>query len=419
MKFNKFNFKKFNFKMEEKLKYRLLSVVLAISLWYIVIGIENPIVEKEFTKVPIIYKNADILSSQNLTFVGQKIDSVDLKIRGKTNSFVGLKVQDIIAEVDLKDYSDENTELRVKYILPEGLTIISKSIGELQIKLEELVTKEVKIELGQVNKPSDKFTVQIQKMEPETVVIKGAKSQVESVAKVEALVDFAQINQESRNLPIYALDTNNNTIDGLEFSQSFTNVVFSITETKKLPIELVTVGELAKGTKVTKKEMSKTEVSVKGKPTILKSIDKIKTDDLDLTKIKSGESAELGLIIPEGLELIDKEKTVSVKYVFDQEIVKDFDIPKDKIEIRNKNDNIKNVVIKDSVTNIMVKVSGLKSKIDQLSQDSIKLYIDAEKIMLFEGVEIEQETKIPIEYDPIEGVKIYSIFPQNLTIEVK
>lgn len=398
--------------MTNNLKLKILSLLIAVFLWLFVIGSVNPTIEKEYSNVPITYKNLDTVYDENKTLVGDKDIKVNIKVQGATNDFIRVKYTDIKAEVDLKDFNPNHTEIPIKYTLPEGLRIKEVSQRAIPVRVEQVVNKEVKVDIVLEGKPADDLVIKKSALVPETIAVTGPESVIQSVDLARAMVDMASITDETtRNIPLEVVNSQGEIIQGVEMSQTFVNASFDVSKVVKLPVKLKTKGELPDGVVEVSKELSQNEVSVLIDPEKVDKYTEIETKEFDLSQVGNSGSYDLALEIPEDIKLSNQELEIDLKYNVDVPATKKITVPIKSIEYRNLNENFKASVPGD-IKEVEVEISGMKSKVDPTSKDGIKLFLDLKDIK-------EGESKVKIQNENVAGVKVLAIAPGELKINVE
>ena len=83
---------------------RLLSVVLALFLWFYVVAVENPYSERKITKIPIQFVNHEELESRGLAIDYSDVQTMDVVISGSRSDVMKVRADEITATVDLTGY---------------------------------------------------------------------------------------------------------------------------------------------------------------------------------------------------------------------------------------------------------------------------------------------------------------------------
>lgn len=394
--------------MTDNLKLKLISLASAILLWIYVVASVNPTVEKEFRNIPIVYKNLDYIYSQGLDVLGERDTSVDVTLSGNTNDFIKINESDIRAEVDLTNYDEGSTSIPISFYAPEGLTITDTSISAVPIKIEKVISKELKVELHQEGTPGDNFAVVVGSIIPETIVVEGARSLVDRATSAVAVQDMEEISSDTtRNVPVFILDSNGEGVPGLDLSQNFVNVSYDTYKVESVPIEFVTEGSYKDDISINSVELSQEEVSIMIPVSTNAIPETIKTKVFDLSQIDQSESYPLSLEVPEGVRLRDPNVEISVIYDISPKVDKTFTIRSTDIEIRNSSHD--DVEIED--TNVRFVLSGKEELISQVKKEDINLFIDAE------GLSAGRHN-LRIQVEDMEDITVKQINPERINVQL-
>ena len=120
---------KINLKNNTGLK--ILSLVIAICLWYMIGNIDDPVTIDTYT-IPVQIINGDVLKSNNKAYEITEGDSVTFTVRGKSSILDKLKESDFKAEADLAKLSLVNS-------VPIDVTV-SRYADEVDITLGRINT---------------------------------------------------------------------------------------------------------------------------------------------------------------------------------------------------------------------------------------------------------------------------------------
>jgi len=149
--------KKLQEKIMKDIGWKLLSLVIAIALWFMVINIEHPVTTRIYTQT-ITMKNIDALTQQGLTVLNKgQIENmkVSAKIKAQRTALDRLTQykNNIRAVVDFSKLenikSGDTVSLDVSFLLPDsagtGFEIVSQSPERAEIIVEKLAAKRVPI----------------------------------------------------------------------------------------------------------------------------------------------------------------------------------------------------------------------------------------------------------------------------------
>ena len=399
-------------KIKNNLRLKLFSVILAILLWSFVIGYENPTINTQYSNIPIVLKNIDKVEEKGLTIGGDKESTVNVTLRGQTNSFINVKSSDIKAEVDLSQYDENDKIFPIRFNVPQGLSIVDKSTATAPITLEKIKSKEIKVEVKLEGKPAaENQVIEVAAYQPETIVVEGAESLIQSVEKAVAIVDSNEItNETNRNIPLVVLNSAGEQVTGITQTHGYVNVTFNVNIIKKLPIVLETVNEFSEGITEITRELSQSDVSVRGTPDVMSKIEVIKTHPLDLSTVLTDGKYDLTLDLPEGVRLASDQVKVEVKFILDKIITKELKVDINKIEFRKKPQGFNIKVLNEQKT-IDLEVIGLKSKVNPINEDALKPYIDLSGLGL--GTH-----ELELKFENINDISIENINPKTVKVSI-
>lgn len=80
----------------------ILSLLIAIILWFYVMNEIDPVITKKYRAVPVHYVNEEELEHRGLRIANASKDiAVDISLKGKRSQLMGYKAQNLQANVDL------------------------------------------------------------------------------------------------------------------------------------------------------------------------------------------------------------------------------------------------------------------------------------------------------------------------------
>ena len=160
---------------------KFFSLLLAISLWFFVMGEREA--EFSFSEVPLVLLN----KSDDLIITTQTADSVSLRVRGSRGILATLSSSSIKAMINLEGVRAGTTTFRNlvdKVKLPNGVKVTAISPAELSVTVEPLVTKIVPVQLTTKGILKEGYEISRISVTPEFVEVRLAKSEADELEKV-------------------------------------------------------------------------------------------------------------------------------------------------------------------------------------------------------------------------------------------
>ena len=176
---------------------KILSLLIAILIWVVVKNVQDPMLVKVITRIPVTIVNESYLASNlevPLLIEGQ--DTVNVKVKGRESVVKELKREDFTAIADMTQIISMETTPRMVPVKVscEGLldSDISVTPGNIQVDIEEQTSVEKIIAVNTGDTIPDKnYEVGVLKANPEKVTISGPESIVNKIDRVVALVDVS------------------------------------------------------------------------------------------------------------------------------------------------------------------------------------------------------------------------------------
>ena len=295
---------------------KLISLLLAIALWYYAVG-EESIEVTRIVPLRIIVKNQQMsilktsAKAAQVTFVAPRALLSDLTREGiRAVHEIGneaKKAGDYSFRLEPREIKIQNPQIRITKIEPEII----------QITLDELIAQKMPVKPNLVGEPAFGYKVEEAQIEmsPNAVMVEGPKRQLQKIEsiKTEKIDLVGRVRSLRRTV---ALDLPENV---KLLSEPYIDLyvpIYEASDEKKvenIPVKLVT-GKSGNR----KAEIQPPDVSLilRGSQ---KRFETLKPEDIlvlaDISALSSGEYAlPLKVVLPEGVSLKD-EKPVTVKVI--------------------------------------------------------------------------------------------------------
>lgn len=301
---------------------KVISVLIAITIWIYIIIVIDPSVEVTVRDIPIQFAGEEQLLENGLSVVSESASTVTVTVRGSRKRMGSYDMRDVIARVDMSDIRTEGTTtLPIDVVIPfEHDSVSSKTPYSVDIVTEKNVEKTLDIEVQTSNHLADGFMPGDITVEPETITIEGAESVVEMINRAAVTLDYASadvdIDVES-SVQLYG-------VDGAEITERdvLAARISKSVETAKihcpvLRIKTVNVNlnfDLNNAWDFDQSRYSANPetVSIYGDNGVTANIDAIQTEPISLEQFNDTEKIKVKLIIPEGVKVMDDITEVEV-----------------------------------------------------------------------------------------------------------
>lgn len=192
---------------------KLLSLAIAVVLWLLVTGQNEPVTAH-------LNVQLNFIRPQALEISNDPPRTVDVMLTGSRNKLDDLTSLDLVATVDLADQRAGERVLRLadkaQITLPQGIKIDGFQPSAIPIRLEEVIDRQVNVEPKLEGKPADGYEVYSVYPNKGSVNVRGPESHVNSLQKVITESIWLAGRKESFIAQNVAIDVPDPKVDLLE-----------------------------------------------------------------------------------------------------------------------------------------------------------------------------------------------------------
>ncbi len=404
--------------LTNNLGLKLLAFFIAVLLWFVVVNIDDPSTKTTYTNIPVIVTNTEVLATEQQTFqIVDDTQTIRVTVKAKRSVLKKVKKENIIAVADMK-------ELTLKTQIPIDITI--KGINDkyeavalprnLQVKLEDEETKKFPIVPTTSGTVRDGYLLGEIKAIPEKVTIRGPKSVIDRISRVEAAVNVSGLSKDTvlpSELVLYdgegvvidqTLLTNNLGMDGVD-------VNVELLHTKSVPLEFDTSEiEARAGYEFDRITYEPQEISISGSIEKLDTISSIiiPASALQMNNLtgKTEKIINVAEYLPESIQLSDENAgSVVVTIYIEKNGTKTFGISIGAITVDNLDESFKltyatidevEFIIRGSKELLEAYVPEGNVSIDLGEYDKVGTYNVPVSVRVPEGCKLEETPTVTI-----------------------
>lgn len=389
---------------------KILSVIFATLLWFYVITEQNPVVPKEIT-IPVKIVNAESLNRNNLVVLDNSGSYyITLKLKGKKELLDTVNQNTVNAYADISNYITvgENTVPVVVNGIPEGISVTSRSEHNIKVILDNKLVVQRPVSVGITGNPKGGLAYLDAVLTPSEVILTGAESIINTVKTVKVDVDIAGVDTSiNKSLPIRLLDEAGKDVYGIQLDTQRINVSVPISNTKRVPIQLVLEGEPAAGYVIANNQIQPMEILVTGNQQALDSLIAISTTKQIINNLTEDITVKVILDLPEGIKLVNANEEINAVIDIQKVITNTVDIS--NIEFNNLDP--KYIVDNTTARTIRLTIRGPEKLLEDV-QNNVNLYVDLANAKDGEGTYEILVNKSPL-------VEILSIEPSSIGLKIK
>lgn len=360
---------------------KALAFLSALTLWFIVVNIEDPIMTQTYNNIPVSVVNVEVLAEANQTYqIVDDTQNVSVTVRAKRTVLNKIKSDDIVVVADMK-------ELALKSQIPLQVVIHGyegnyeeaySTPRNLQVKLEEEQTKKFPIVPTTTGTVRDGYALGEIKAVPENISIRGPQSVIGRISRVEAAVSVSGLSTDTvlqSELVLY--DGDNNVIDQSLLANNLgaegVAVSVQLLSTKNIPVEFDTSEiRAADGYEFTGIKYEPQEIQLAGTKEALASVEKIRIPASALAqtglRARKEQIVDVTEFLPENLRLTDENaNSIVVTIGIEKNGTKTYEISIGSIVVKGLSEDLSLKYEKADV--VEVQIRGPKEALESFAAD--------------------------------------------------
>ncbi len=388
----------------------VLSLLIAIALWFYVVGQVNPNTTKKITDVPIIIVNEEVLNQDGLAIAEVEQKTVDVTIEGNRNTIKDIQATDINVTADVGALKEGQHPVTLSINVPGNVTAKKISAKSIKIKIEQRISKKFPVEpqfSGLENTDVEPGRISVN---PETIEVSGAASLVNKVNKVIANVDTNEIKEVDTTLKVRveAIEENGQSIEHLQYSEGWAEIEATLMKVKTVSLEVLTTGEVDDSVELDRIEFPDT-ITIKGPKEDVKDIEKITAEKIDIGGITATTSFPLVPQLPKDIEIASGSKKMELTVKIKEQEKKTVTYDASDLKIDNLGQDLLAFPKEGKIT---VTLLGSPKSIESFSKGDLILFVD----LLGKTV---GEDSFPIQYTTEKKIQRVTIVPEEIVVDIK
>lgn len=364
-------------KITDNLGLKIASVVAAFVLWMVVVNIDDPVINRTYTGIPVEILNEDIIEEEGKCYeVLGGTDTVTVVVSAKRSVLDDISRDHIKATADVRALTFLDTiPIEVKVTrFADAIDSVTSRTENVQLKLENVVEKTVPLDIDVVGEVEETYMLNSVTPKFDKVEVRGPESLVDKVASANCEVDVDGFNtDESVIVPITLTDQNgagfsNDKIDIVQKNVSVNVVIWA---TKEVPVTCASSGTPAEGYSVVGTPViSPASVVITGRSAYLSSMTSVIIPPEYVSVMGARETVNqtvnLNSFLPDGITFVDDSFGGDVDVTVDIEANdrKVIDVPVSNITVENVPEGYKATMV-DIGPTVSVEIQGKGDSFDR------------------------------------------------------
>lgn len=354
---------------EKRLIIPIICFFLAFGLWFYVENLENPIRERDLSKVPVEIHNVEYLNNYELTLSPNKEYYATLKLSGPSTDLYKVKPSDFKLSVDLSEYGLAKGVKKVPIKIeesPNNITIKNTNTLTIDLTIESLIEKEIEIQSNLIVNTDHGYTASIMQLDPNIVTVSGPESQVNKVSSVIIEGEIDGLKQDTDQIfKVKAVDESGKEVTGINLSSEEIEVNIKVNKGKDVPVKINYTGTLKDGGKLKSLDLSNSTIELIGSNEVLDNINEVSTEMIDLSQYSIGDTITASIVVPNNVEIAPGDEKITINITGYKLTSKELDI---EVNITGLEEGFDLEVANNT---IKVKVTAYEDEIDSVTVDKI------------------------------------------------
>ena len=308
-------------KILNNLPLKIISIIIAIVIWYVVTSVSDPIVTRTFSDIPVQITNASYIAEGRKTYqVSEQYQSIAVSIKGNRSVVKGVTADDITVTADLTQIVTMDTDpvyvpvtAVCSGISSNSNVTIHTQTATIPIEIEDVDSAQfpISVDVGDTQ-PAKEYEIGEQTADPDTITISGPESLIQKISSVVAKVDVSGMSQSGTvKGTLVVIDKNLDEMSETQMEAEYTGTPeqgYQVTDITTTPEEITVAGSdealsalAANGNKLT---IPAELINIDGQSSdtdITVDIGDVLSDDSDMMITSSAETVTVHVsILPNG-----------------------------------------------------------------------------------------------------------------------
>lgn len=391
----------------------LWAFMLALAVWIAAVTAADPDqVHPLASAVPLEI----VGQSSNLVLSTDFPRQVNVTLRAPTSVWdkITANPSSVRAILDLSGLSDGEHTVNIQVQVSEQpVRIVSVTPARVALTLGLLDSRTLPVDLTLAGQPAVGYQAGDATLDPVSIVVAGAQSVVEKVAKARISLSLDGIRESiDESLPVEVLDANGEAVTGLSVSPQSVHVTLPVGQQggyRDLAVKVVVRGQVASGYRLSNISVFPPVVTVySSDPTVVSALPGVvETQPLDLQNASDDITIRLDLSLPVGVSVVG-EQTVLIQAGISP-IQSSLTMSNEAIQVVGLAAGLNAQVLPETVDVI---VSGPLPLLDTLTRQDINVIVD------LTGLPVGTHQLRPKVEVLISDVSVESILPSTIEVTI-
>lgn len=297
----------------ENMGIKLLALAISIILWIFGVLAENPEVTREF-ECEIRLNNLNRRDYK----LASNLPKARVMVTTSRTELISLDISRVYASVDMENVSEGISVLPVQVTLPQGVSFVSKRPESVTVNILKLYMKRVPVE-PRIEGPAFGYYLEDLEYTPLEVEVRAPRNEIDQITHAIATLRLMDAQEGTiHDDPAVELITGSGA--SIRHAEVYPQQIRSRARIERWkpeerPVSVVIQGEPASGYRYRESEVEPDVVMVTAAPELLRAMNSVETETVDITGIQAGlkRTVKLKQLGPRAFPLNPDRVTVTIK----------------------------------------------------------------------------------------------------------
>lgn len=377
----------------ENIGLKILSLLIAVFLWFIVINITDPVIPKTYKNVPVDIINSEVITNSGRTLEilddSDIISNVIIKAPRSVIRELGNSTDQLKAIADMRYLSADETSVPISFTVTkyaDKIESVNPSKEDISVRIENRKTVMLPISATTSGEIESGYVVGNISQDQNQVRVSGPQSIISQIsyASVDVQVTgFKEKISTYADIVLYDKDGEEIESKNVELSVGSVRVDVEILATKRVAISLESSGNPAEGYATTGViESDVDSIIIAGTPAAIDRLDtvRIPAGQLNVNGLSSSLKTVINVVdyLPVGVRLADTSFSglINVTVYIEEYQEKTFSVYLRNIEVRNIPDGFKSTKWDDDNDYVEFVLVGLNQNLEKVQISQLNFAVD-------------------------------------------
>jgi Uncharacterized protein conserved in bacteria len=308
-------------KRDGQIVIKIICVIASFILWLYLANSENP-ETPDTIKVPVTLENVETLSDMGLVVVKSEKE-VTLRVKGPMLEINALNNKSFVLSADISPSVGLKRGInRIQVNIdskPDNITIVDPEGLRIEVEIDNLMEKTVPVRVSSNITVKEGFKQFNAIVSPSSAYISGPEQYVKNVTHALAKVDIKDADKDQEyDVALQPSDDAGRAVSDVKVNPQKVNVVMPIKKTKTVDVIVQTKGTINRGMTLNSQTANPSKIEIAGDSNVLKDINAVKTEIIDLGTIGSDQTIDVQLELDNNIVVVNGQNTVSVTFDVDK-----------------------------------------------------------------------------------------------------